>query len=60
MWKPKPPVVPVSSLYVNDIACDFTCSWGPIKKKKKKKLKSHNGLIFLIELVDEISIFLKS
>ena len=30
MGKTKPPVIPVSSLYVDDIACDITCSWGPI------------------------------
>lgn len=40
MGKPKPPVIPISSLYVDDIACDFTCSWGPIKKKYLKK-KNH-------------------
>lgn len=34
MGKTKPPVIPVSSLYVDDTACDFTCSWGPIKQNK--------------------------
>lgn len=36
MGRTKPPVIPISSFYVDDIAC----SWGPIKKKK-----SHHGFI---------------
>lgn len=43
MGKTNQPVIPISSLYVVDIACDFTCSWGLIKKEKKRK--SHHGFI---------------
>lgn len=42
MGKPNQPVIPCS-LYVVDIACEFTCSWG--LNKKEKKNKSHFGFI---------------
>ena len=55
MGKTKSPVIPISSLYVDDTACDLTCSWGPIKKKNTSWF--HLQLHFLIQLVNEISLF---